>query len=212
MQPLATSVKIELANSLSHGFGVLFGIIAIPVLISFAAIGQDLFVVLGCCIFGFSFLMTFAFSTLYHGFKNPEIRRVMRILDHISIYFLIAGTYTPFILIYYFNTVGIILLCVLWGLTLLGIIFKTMYIGRFEKASLIIYLSMGWIVVFAGKNFFTQMDTSCIAMLIGGGVLYTLGVIFYRWESMTYHHFIWHLFVLGGAMCHYAAVLISVSS
>lgn len=204
-------MRIELANSLSHGLGVLFGIVAIPVLISFAAIKGDMAAVLGCAVFGFCFLMTFGFSMLYHGFRNPEIRRVMRILDHISIYFLIVGTYTPFILIYYYNTVGILLLCILVVLTLFGIIFKLKYTGRFERVSITIYLLMGWIVVFVAKSFFMQMDMSCIIMLLGGGFFYSTGIIFYRWESMKYHHLIWHFFVLAGATCHYVAVLISVS-
>jgi hemolysin III len=201
---------LETINSFSHGLGVLFGIIGMPILIWCAIKNNHISAITGAAIYGVSFLMLFTFSTLYHGFNKPAIKKKLKVLDHISIYFLIAGTYTPFILIYVNNTFGITLLFVLWGLTLIGIFFKLFFTGRFELVSTAIYVLMGWILFAGGKTFFTAMPAPVIALLATGGVLYSAGVVFYLWQKLTYHHFIWHLFVLAAAICHYAAILISV--
>jgi hemolysin III len=203
-------LSIERINSLSHGFGMLFGIICMPVLIAVAVKKNHIASITGAAIYGCCFLMLFTFSTLYHGFKQPAIKGKLKILDHISIYFLIAGTYTPFILIFVNNTFGKSLLVILWGLTAIGIIFKLYFTGRFEIMSTIIYILMGWILFAGGKTFFAQMPESVILLLTMGGILYSLGVIFYLWKKYTYHHVIWHLFVLAAAICHFAAVFISV--
>jgi len=134
----------------------------------------------------------------------------MKILDHISIYFLIAGTYTPFILIYVNNRTGITLLVILWSLTLIGTVFKSFFTGRWEILSTIVYLAMGWILLVAGKSFFENMSSSVIALVLTGCFLYTLGVTFYIWEKYIYSHALWHSFVLAAAICHYVAVLLSV--
>ena len=142
----APTLKQELTNSIIHGFGIIFGIIAIPLLIALATKSENTAGVIGASIYGFCFLQLFTFSTLYHGFQNPQVKRVLEILDHISIYFLIAGTYTPFILIYLNNTFGIILLSILWGLTVFGIFFKIFYTGRWNLLSTFIYIAMGLIL------------------------------------------------------------------
>jgi len=203
-------MKQELANSLSHGFGILFGIVCIPVLIAFAAKGGSAAAVVGACVYGFSFLMVYTFSTLYHSFQQISIKAVLKKLDHISIYFLIAGTYTPFILIYLNNAVGISMLVALWGLTLMGTFFKAFHAGKYEKLSVAIYLLMGWILLAAGKTFFVSLPMPVISLVAAGGILYTLGVIFYMWKGFTYHHAVWHFFVLAAGVCHYAAVLLAV--
>jgi hemolysin III len=136
---------------------------------------------------------------------------VLKIFDHISIYFLIAGTYTPFILAYLFTKTGIILLIILWGLTCIGIFFKIFFVNRFNLISTIIYLLMGWMLVWGGRSFFQEMPVSVIILIITGGVLYSLGVIFYLWQKWVWHHAIWHLFVLTAAICHYVAILITVA-
>jgi len=203
--------KQELANSVSHGFGLLFGIVSIPILISLASKNGNIAGLVGASIFGFSFLMVYACSTLYHSFQRPDVKRVMRIFDHISIYFLIAGSYTPFILVYLLNTTGITLLSILWGLALLGTVYKIFFLGRFNRLSLFIYLAMGWMLVFFARPFLENLPVSCLIMLAIGGGLYTLGVLFFVWEKLPYHHAIWHVFVLAASICHYVAVLLIVA-
>ena len=203
-------MRQELINSLTHGFGILFGIVCIPILVTQAVKSGNPAGTVGTAIYGFSFLMVFTFSTLYHGFQHQRIKRLMKRFDHISIYFLIAGTYTPFLLIYMNNNLGITLLVILWSLTFAGTIFKCFFCGRWEIFSTLIYLAMGWIMLVAGRSFFINMPTSVIALIITGAALYTSGVSFYIWEKRTYSHAVWHSFVLVAAICHYVAILISV--
>lgn len=204
-------LKLEMANSMIHGIGVLFGVACIPLLTALATKTNNIPGIVGACVYGFCFLMLFTFSTLYHGFQQPQVKQALKVFDHISIYFLIAGTYTPLILNYLFNGTGIVLLSVLWGLTLIGIFFKLFFVNRFNIVSTIIYLLMGWIMVWTGKSFFAAMPVSVIVLIVIGGGLYSLGVIFYLWQKWLWHHAIWHLFVLAAAVCHYVAVLITVS-
>lgn len=211
VQVFIPNLKQELANSISHAFGMLFGIIGMPILIATAIKNGNTTGLVGASIFGFSFLMVYTASTLYHGFQHPEVKRVLKIIDHISIYFLIAGSYTPFILLFYFNPTGIVLLAVLWSLTLLGIIFKIFFVDRFTYLSTIIYLLMGWMLLFIIKPFFANLPLSIAVMLTLGGVLYSLGVIFFLWTKYFYHHLVWHIFVLAASICHFVAVLLAVS-
>jgi hemolysin III len=204
------SLQQEVVHSMIHAFGILFGIISIPILTVLASKNENISGITGAGIYGFSFLMLFSFSTLYHGVQQPQVKKVLEVLDHISIYFLIAGTYTPFLLIYLRNAFGISLLCVLWGLTLLGIVFKIFFTGRFNFASVIIYLLMGWIFFVGGKRFFTAIPSDVLVMIIIGGGLYSIGIIFYLWKGYGWHHAVWHFFVLAAAVCHYVAVLLAV--
>ncbi len=204
------TIQQEIVHSTIHGFGILFGIISIPILTALAAKNANVPAIVGASIYGFTFLMLFTFSTTYHGFQQPQVKKVLEVFDHISIYFLIAGTYTPFILIYLRNSFGYLLLIILWSLTLLGIFFKIFFTGRFEIVSLIIYLAMGWILVIGGKRFFADMPANVITFIVIGGALYSVGVIFYLWSSFKWHHAVWHFLVLAAAVCHYVAVLLSV--
>lgn len=202
--------KEERLNSITHFLGIIFGLVCIPILISIAWRNAGLSIVAGTIIYGFSFLMVFTFSTLFHWHTNTKMRKLFLILDHISIYFLIAGTYTPFILIFINNGFGMMLLTVLWGLTLLGIFFKIFYTGRFEVISTIIYLLMGWMLLSSVEDFFANMPYSVIVLIITGAALYSIGVLFYIWRFFAYNHTVWHLFVLSAAICHFTAVLMSV--
>ncbi len=204
------TLQQEIVHSTIHGFGILFGIISIPILTALAARNANVPAIAGASIYGFTFLMLFTFSTTYHGFQQPQVKKVLEIFDHISIYFLIAGTYTPFILIYLRNSFGLMLLIILWGLTLLGIFFKVFFLGRFEIVSLIIYVAMGWILLIGGKRFFSDMPSNVITFIIIGGALYSVGIIFYLWTKFKWHHAVWHFLVLAAAVCHYVAVLLSV--
>jgi len=203
-------LNYEIANGISHGLGLLFGIVAIPILISLAVVKGSPPAIVGAAVYGFSFLMVYAFSTLYHSAYNPKVKRVMRIMDHISIYFLIAGSYTPFVLAFIFNTKGIIILSVVWGLALMGIFFKAFFINRFKLFSTAVYLLMGWMAVFMGESLLMGMPTSVLTLIAVGGVLYSVGVVFYLWKRLSYNHMIWHLFVLAASVCHYVAVLLTI--
>jgi len=207
--PFFTNKK-ELANSISHGLGMLFGIVSIPLLIATAIHSGHWEAMIGSIVYGISFLMVFTTSTLYHGCHEPRLKETFKILDHISIYFLIAGSYTPFVLLYYYNGTGITLLLILWGLTLVGTVFKVWFTGKFNLISTGIYLLMGWILIFVGKSFFASFPTPVIWLIVAGGVLYTLGVIFFLWERYRYHHAVWHLFVLAAGICHFVAVWMAV--
>jgi hemolysin III len=203
-------LRLEIANSITHGIGIIFGIAALPVLSALAATKDNTIAVVGAAVYGFCFLLLFSMSTLYHAFQHPRAKKVLHVFDHISIYFLIAGTYTPFLLNYMLNARGVAMLCVLWGLTLLGIVFKVFFTGKFNFMSTLVYVGMGWILVFSGREFFNTIPASVLTMIVIGGVLYTTGVLFYLWEKLYYHHVIWHLFVLSAAVCHYVAVLLMV--
>jgi hemolysin III len=203
-------IKLEIANSITHGIGIIFGIAALPVLSAIAAHKDHTIAVVGAAIYGFCFLLLFTFSTVYHAFQHPRVKKVLNTFDHISIYFLIAGTYTPFLLNYMMNKTGITLLSVLWSLTLAGIFFKIFAGKRFNFLSTIIYLGMGWIMLVGGRQFFAAIPLPVLIMIMIGGGLYTIGTIFYLWEKLYYHHLVWHFFVLAAAICHYVAVLLMI--
>ncbi|MBL7743966.1 MAG: hemolysin III family protein [Chitinophagaceae bacterium] len=204
------SLKQEVIHSLIHAFGILFGIISIPILTAMAAKNGNVPGIIGAGVYGFCFVMLFTFSSLYHGIQQPQVKKVFEILDHISIYFLIAGTYTPFLLIFLWDPFGITLLSVLWGLTVLGIFFKIFFTGRFDIISVIIYLLMGWIMLTGGRRFFQNIPQNVMIFIVIGGVLYTIGVLFYIRKGNSWHHAVWHFFVLIAAVCHYIAVLLAV--
>lgn len=189
---------------------MLFGISGLPVLTGIATAHGNVPGVVGSGIYGFCFLLLFTNSTIFHITTEPEIKRIFKIFDHISIYFLIAGSYTPFLLVYMDNAFGISLLSVLWGLTIVGVFFKIRFTGRFEIVSVIIYLLMGWIMVVGGRRFFDSLPMPVLVLICIGGGLYSIGVIFYIWDKYLYTHAVWHAFVLAAAICHYVAVLLSM--
>ena len=206
-----TELRLEMVNSIIHGIGVLFGVACIPLLTALAAKSNNIPAIVGASVYGFCFMMLFTFSTLYHGFQQPTAKQAFKVLDHISIYFLIAGTYTPFILNFMFNTTGIVMLWILWGLTFLGIFFKIFFVNRFNIFSTVIYVLMGWIMVWGGNSFFSSMPRAVITLIAVGAGLYMAGITFYLWQKWKWHHAIWHLFVLAAAICHYVAVLLTVA-
>jgi len=205
-------IKKELVNSIVHGFGIIFGIVSIPILIAFAIKSDNNAGIIGAAIYGFCFLQLFTFSTLYHGFQHAQAKRILEILDHISIYFLIAGTYTPLLLMYMRNSFGIKLLSILWGLTALGIVYNIFFTGKWKVLSTLIYIAMGCIMIVGGRIFFESIPNNILTMILIGCALYLIGVIFYLWNKYTYSHAVWHFFVLAGAVCHYVAILIAVAT
>ena len=202
--------KQEIVNGLIHGIGILFGVSGLPVLTGIATSHNNIPGIVGSGIYGFCFLLLFTNSTIYHIATESAIKKVFKIFDHISIYFLIAGTYTPFLLMYMNNAFGITILSVLWGLTIIGIFFKIRYTGRFEIISTFIYLFMGCILVVGGRKFFGYLPTPVVIFISIGGGLYILGVFFYLWDKYMYTHAVWHIMVLTAAICHYIAVLLAL--
>lgn len=205
-------INKELVNSIVHGFGIIFGIVSIPILIAFAIKSDNTSGIIGAAIYGFCFLQLFTFSTLYHGIQHAQAKRTLEILDHISIYFLIAGTYTPFLLMYMKNSFGISLLSVLWGLTALGIIYNIFFTGKWKIISTLIYIMMGCIMIVGGRTFFESIPINILTILLIGCALYLIGVVFYLWNKYPYNHAVWHFFVLAAAVCHYVAILLAVAS
>ena len=163
-----------------------------------------------CAIFGATLVLMYTASSLYHGIPIPAAKRVLRVIDHSTIYLLIAGTYTPFTLITLHGTVGWTLFAFTWGLALIGVVFKIFHTGKFEKLSLAIYLGMGWCVLFAVKPLMAALPSTGLWLMLAGGLTYSGGVAFYVMERLRYHHAIWHVFVLGGSMLHFFAVLFYV--
>jgi len=204
-------LREEKLNAITHVAGILFGLVSVPFLILNACKTCGHYVIAGISLYGLSFLMVFTFSTLFHlQREGGKTRQLFKILDHISIYFFIAGTYTPFILIFVNNSFGLTLLAVLWTLALAGTVFKSFYCGRFEIISTIIYLAMGWMLLTGADAFFAKMPSSVMWLIIAGAILFTVGVVFYIWRWFVYHHAVWHVLVLAGAICHYVAVLKAV--
>ena len=204
------SVGEEIANSVTHGIGAGLSVAGLTLLVALAAIYGDVWRVVSFSIYGSSLVLLYLASTLYHSIQHPKVKRILRIFDHSAIYLLIAGTYTPFTLVSMRGPWGWTLFGVVWGLALLGIAFKTVFIGRYEKWATAAYVLMGWLVVIAFKEMLVTVPPGGIVWLVIGGVVYTLGVLFYAWEKLPYNHAIWHLFVLGGSICHFFAILFHV--
>jgi hemolysin III len=202
--------KQEIVNGLTHAAGALFGVAGLPVLTGIATAHGNTPGIIGAGIYGLCFLMTFISSTIFHLAQEPTLRRTFKILDHISIFFFIAGSYTPFLLVYMHNPFGNILLIILWSLTAAGIVFKIFFTGRFEIISTIIYLAMGWIMVVGGHRFFEHLPIAVLVFVIIGAALYSIGAFFYLWDKYPYTHAVWHIFVLAAALCHYVAVLLAM--
>jgi hemolysin III len=207
-QPPQYTLGEEVANAVSHGLGVLLGIAGLAVLMVAAATrGEGAWQVVPCVIYGVAMVLMFTTSTLYHGFTNPRIKRVFRVLDHEMIFLMIAGTYTPLLLITLQGRLGWTLFGVVWGIAAVGLVFQGFFTGRFKGASTALYLLMGWICVFALKPLLDHLPASGVRWLVAGGLCYTVGAIIYLFKRMPYHHVIWHLFVLAGSLCHYFAIL-----
>jgi hemolysin III len=196
----------ETANSITHGLGVVLSVAALVLLTAEAARHGTARHVVGAAIFGATLVLLYAMSTLYHALSHPRAKRVFHILDHSAIYLLIAGTYTPFCLSTLRGAWGWSLFGTVWGLAALGVAFKSVYTGRFEYLSTAVYLAMSWMVMIAAKPLWRALPRAGMAWLLAGGCCYTLGVAFYSWHRLKFHHAVWHLFVLGGSLCHVAAV------
>ncbi len=200
------SRREEYANIATHAVGVLLSIVALVLMVVFAAENGDPYFIVAVSIFGATLILLYLMSTLYHSFRHPKVKHVFRVFDHSCIYLLIAGSYTPFTLVSMRGGWGWTLFGITWGLALCGIVFKIFFTKRFNILSTLMYIALGWLVVVAAKPIIASVPTGGIVWLFAGGMLYTSGVVFYVWRRVPYHHAIWHLFVMAGSFCHFLAV------
>ncbi len=200
----------EMANALTHGIGALLAIAGLVLLVVFAAIHGNTWHVVSFSIYGSTLVLMYLASTLYHSVQKPHFKYIFRVIDHAAIFLLIAGTYTPFTLVTLQGTRGWVLFGVIWGLAVLGIFYKVFFINRHPVISTLFYVLMGWLIVFSIGDLLQNLPRGGLILLGAGGLCYTVGIIFYAGRERLFMHAIWHLFVLGGSICHYFAVLIYV--
>ncbi len=199
------SPREEWANRLSHGLGLLLGGLGL-VLLLHKGWDQGPRVLLSYGVYGASLVLLYLASTLYHSVSSVAARRWSKLFDHCAIYLLIAGTYTPFLLVALDTPLAQGLMVVIWGLALAGVVFKLIFINRFKKVSLFTYLMLGWLSLVVIYQLYLHLDGTGLLLLGLGGLIYSLGVIFYVAKRIPYNHAIWHLFVLGGSLCHFMAI------
>lgn len=204
------TVKEEIANSITHGVGVLLSIAALVILITFSSLHGSVWHIISFTLFGVTMVLLYTSSTLLHSLPKGKAKNIFEILDHSSIYFFIAGTYTPFLFIVIGGWEGWTLFGVVWGLAIAGSIFKAFFVKRFLFTSTLLYILMGWLIVLRWGTIVGNLHPNGVLLLIIGGVLYTGGAIFYVWRAFKYHHAVWHLFVLGGTIAHFFAILLYV--
>jgi hemolysin III len=196
-------------NAITHGLGALLGVAGLILLIVFDQ-QKSPFSLFSVIVYGISLIVLFTASTVYHSVRNEKQRHVFRIIDHISIYFLIAGTYTPVVLIALADSLGWMLFWVVWGIAAFGLVLKLFFTGKFELLSTLLYLVMGWLIIFDFSNLSEAIGSNGILLLFAGGMSYTIGIVFYLIERIPYNHIIWHLFVLLGAICHFFMIFFFV--
>jgi hemolysin III len=205
------TVKEEVLSSIVHGIGIVLGVVSLTLLVTLSAVYANVWAVISTAVFGASIILLYTASTVYHAIPNPVVKTKLKKLDHISIYYLIAGSYTPFVLVSMRGAIGWTIFGIIWGLAILGTILKLCLknTSGTKVWSVGLYLGMGWMVAFASKRLFQLLPSSGLTFLILGGLFYTLGIFFYVWKSKKYTHAIWHLFVLLGTFMHFFAVLFS---
>ncbi len=201
------SLAEEIVNSSTHGIGVLLSIAALVILVVVAAKHGNAWHVVSFSIFGASLVMLYTSSTLYHSFTNIKIKNIFARFDHASIFALIAGTYTPFLLTTNRGALGWTFFGIIWAVAIAGIVIRTIHLYKYRRLMVAIYLLMGWMFVFMFDSMIKNLPTISLIFLLIGGLSYTIGVIFYAWRKLPFGHGIWHLFVLGGSISHFFAVL-----
>lgn len=200
----------ELASALTHGLGAVASAVGGAILITFAALGGDVWQLLSATVFSATLILLYTSSTLYHAVRRQVARTRLRIVDHCAIYLLIAGTYTPFTLVTLRGAWGWSLFGVVWALAVGGVVFKLFCTGRLKRLSTGIYLGMGWLVIIAIHPFLEALTTGTLLWLLAGGLAYTIGTAFYHSRRIPFAHAVWHLFVLAGSACHFVAVATQV--
>ena len=200
----------ELWHSISHGIGLLLSVSALTLLTVFAAQSGDGAKIASAIVFGLSLMMMYGASTLYHAVSLPSLKAIFRRADHCAIYILIAGTYTPVSLLGIKGAFGWALFGVAWGIALVGILLKLFFPKRFHALAITLYALMGWMVVIAIKPLTENLATLPLTFLVIGGLIYSVGIVFYVWKKLSYHHAIWHFFVLAGSVFHFFVVLLLI--
>lgn len=201
----------ELANRLTHGLGAILSVVGMSALIGYAVGLGEPNRVISTCIYGIAVFTFYCFSTAYHTVKEPKTRYVFRILDHVGIYLMIAGSYTPFAMVTLQGPWGRWLLVTVWGLGTVGAILKIFTAHKLRVVGPILYIALGWLALVAIKPLSAALEFDGLALLFGGGVAYTAGVLFYMWDRLPFNHAIWHVFVLAGSVCHYLAIFLYVT-
>ena len=196
----------EKINIISHAVGFIFSMVALVLLVRHATRHGDVWHIVSFSIFGASLIILYAASSFYHSAKKPELRSRLNIIDHASIYVLIAGTYTPFTLVTLKGTIGWVIFGISWGLALTGIILKLFFTGKYNLMSTIMYVLMGWVIVFAIKPLINNLPLEGLLWLVAGGISYTIGAILYGIKKIKFNHAIFHMFVLMGSFCHFVSV------
>jgi hemolysin III len=209
-QPQSYSMAEEIASGVTHGIGFLLALAMLSVMVVYAALRGTAWHVVACALYGSTLVLLYAASTLYHGLTSARAKAVLKIIDHSAIFLLIAGTYTPFLLVPLRGVWGWFLFGVIWGLALVGIGFKLFFTGRFKRLSTLIYVGMGWIVVIAIRPLWLYLPLGGVIWLLAGGVFYTAGTVFYLNRRIAFNHAIWHGFVLAGSLCHFVSVMFYV--
>ena len=200
----------EIAHAVTHGIGILLSVAGLALLVTFASLNGDVWHITSCSIYGATLVLLYTASTLYHGIPMPRAKRLLRRFDHAAIFLLIAGTYTPFTLVNLRGGWGWTLFGLVWGIAVLGILLEFFRDKRLKWLSLSLYLGLGWLVMIAVKPLIDAVETGGLVLLLAGGLCYSLGVIFYVWKRMAYHHAVWHLFVMAGSVLHFFSVFFYV--
>lgn len=200
----------EIANAITHGVGAVLSIVGLTLLIVLSSLEGTPWHVISFTIYGVTMLLLYVSSTLVHSFPEGKVKDLFEIFDHSSIYLFIAGTYTPFLFIAVKGTTGWTLFGIVWGIALAGIVFKAFFVKKFLFISTILYVFMGWMIVFAWDSLTQNIAHQGIVLLVVGGVLYTIWAVFYVWRGFRFHHMIWHMFVLGGTVLHFLAIILYV--
>jgi hemolysin III len=200
----------EFANTITHGFGLVLSIIGFAVLVVLASVRGGAAMIAGCVVYGVSLVVLYAASTAYHSTTSLELKKKLQVADHCGIYLLIAGSYTPFGIVIIGGTLGQTLLIAIWAFALIGITAKLIFADRFPALSVISYILMGWLGVFAVQPLFAALGIVPIVLAVAGGIAYTLGVIFFAWHKLPHNHAIFHVFVLAGSIIHYIAIAMYV--
>jgi len=204
------SLGEEIANSITHGVGVIFGIVALTLLLVYSVRSGDVWKVASSIIYGVTLILLYTASTLYHAFPWPRVKHVFKILDHAGIYLLIAGTYTPFTLVTLRDDGGWAMFAIIWTLAVAGVALEAFWVYRPKWLSSAVYLGLGWLVVFMIRPLVASIEPAGVWLLVAGGLAYTLGVVFYVMKRVPYTHAIWHGFVLAGSVCHFLSVVLFV--
>ncbi len=204
------SLGEEIFNSVSHGAGALLSVAGTVVLIVVSAVYSDAWAVVASAIYGASLIILYTMSTLYHAITNIRAKKFFRVMDHNTIFFLIAGTYTPITLVPLRGALGWVLFGIVWGAAAVGIVFNSIDLEKFRKPSVVCYILMGWVIIIAVKPMLETVNRLSLLYLLIGGILYTVGIIFYAIKKVKYFHSVWHLFTVAGSVFHYFSILLVV--